>query len=77
MGGKINNGKTNNGNAYARTSSCKGYTQAEIAEKLGVSNKAVSRWERDESFPDISIIPIIKEDIITELKDLFIITTEQ
>ena len=31
-------------------------TQNELGEKLGVSGKAVSKWERGESLPDITII---------------------
>lgn len=32
-----------------------GLTQAGLAEKLGVSDKAVSKWERGIAFPDVSI----------------------
>ena len=39
----------------------RGMTQQEMADKLGVSNKAVSRWERDECAPDLSVIPAIAE----------------
>lgn len=39
----------------------RGMTQRELAEKLGVSDKTVSHWERDESAPDISVIPVIAE----------------
>lgn len=39
----------------------KGMTQRELAEKLNVSDKAVSRWERDESAPDLTLIPVIAE----------------
>lgn len=35
----------------------KGYTQLELAEKMGVTDKAVSKWERDLSCPDINSIP--------------------
>ena len=38
-----------------------GMTQQELADKLNVSNKAVSRWERDECAPDLSLIPVIAE----------------
>ena len=39
----------------------RGMTQRELAEKLGVSDKTISHWERDESAPDISMIPVIAE----------------
>lgn len=38
-----------------------GMTQQQIADRLNVSNKAVSRWERDETTPDISLLPAIAE----------------
>ena len=38
-----------------------GLTQRQLAEQLGVSDKTVSRWERDESAPDLSLIPVIAE----------------
>ncbi len=38
-----------------------GMTQQDVAERLNVSNKAVSRWERDETAPDISLIPALAE----------------
>ena len=34
----------------------KGFTQAELAEKLGVSSKAVSKWETAKGLPDIALI---------------------
>lgn len=34
-----------------------GMTQAQLAEKMGVTDKAVSKWERDLSCPDINSIP--------------------
>ena len=46
-----------------------GMTQRELAEKLNVSDKAVSRWERDECAPDLSLIPVIAE--------IFNITTDE
>lgn len=38
-----------------------GLTQKELAEKLNVSDKAVSRWERDECYPDLTMIPALAE----------------
>ena len=39
----------------------KGMTQQDVADKLGVSNKAVSKWECDDGYPDISVLPAIAE----------------
>ncbi len=38
-----------------------GMTQLELAEKVGVTDKAVSKWERDLSCPDINSFPRIAE----------------
>lgn len=48
----------------------KGMTQKELADKLVISDKAVSKWERGISFPDITLLEplsIILEVSITEL----------
>lgn len=34
----------------------KGMTQEELAEKIRVSGKAVSKWERGQGFPDVSLL---------------------
>ena len=46
-----------------------GMTQLELAEKMGVTDKAVSKWERDLSFPDINSIP--------KLADVFHVTVDE
>ena len=38
-----------------------GMTQRELAERLNVSDKSVSRWERDDGAPDLALIPVIAE----------------
>ena len=44
----------------------KAYTQKQLAEKLGISDKTVSKWERGNGFPDVSLLlPLCKELEIT------------
>ena len=38
-----------------------GMTQKDLAERLDVSDKTVSRWERDDGAPDLAVIPVIAE----------------
>lgn len=48
----------------------KGYTQKELAQKLFISDKAVSKWERGLSMPDISLLVPLSEVLevtVTEL----------
>lgn len=39
----------------------KGYTQARLAEKLNMSDKAVSKWESGAGYPDISVLPVLSK----------------
>ena len=39
----------------------KGWTQVELAEKLQVSDKAVSKWEKDDSAPSVEFFPALSE----------------
>lgn len=44
----------------------KGYTQKQLAEKIGVSDKTVSKWERGNGFPEVSLLlPLCNELDIT------------
>ncbi len=45
------------GNTIAQLRKEKNMTQAELAQKMGVTDKAVSKWERDLSLPDTSSLP--------------------
>ena len=54
----------------------KGMTQLELAEKMGVTDKAVSKWERDLSFPDIKSIPKLAETFDISVDDLMQVKTE-
>lgn len=46
----------------------KNLTQAELAEKLNYSDKAISKWERGESIPDITVLK--------DIADLFEVTVD-
>lgn len=46
------------------------YTQATLAEKINYSDKAVSKWERGESLPDLYTLTIIAELYGITLNDL-------
>ena len=47
-----------------------GLTQASLAEKLNYSDKAVSKWERGESVPDVLILMQLAELFGTTVNDL-------
>lgn len=47
------------GNRIATLRKRNGWTQAELAERLGVSDKAVSKWESGRGYPDITLLPAI------------------
>ena len=47
-----------------------GMTQLELAEKMGVTDKAVSKWERDLSCPDINSLPNLAEILGVSVEEL-------
>ena len=48
----------------------KGMTQNELATILKVTDKAVSKWERNVSCPDISLLPLLAKALDTTLEEL-------
>ncbi|PNY20003.1 helix-turn-helix domain-containing protein [Streptococcus parauberis] len=48
----------------------KAMTQLELSSLLGVTDKAVSKWERDLSLPDTNTIPKLAEILDIRLEDL-------
>ena len=54
----------------------KGMTQLELAEKMGVTDKAVSKWERDLSCPDINSLPNLAEILGVSVDELMQIKRE-
>ena len=53
-----------------------GMTQLELAEKMGVTDKAVSKWERDLSCPDINSLPTLAEILGGSVEELMQIKKE-
>lgn len=50
----------------------KGYTQVELGDLLGVTNKAISRWEKGDSFPNIGVIEELSRILDIRIQDIVI-----
>ena len=48
----------------------KGYSQAELGNKLGVSNKTISKWETGKGFPDISLLLPLCDELEISVNEL-------
>ena len=53
------------------------YTQEQLAEKMGVSSQAVSKWENNAAMPDITLLPALAETFGVTIDELFDLTAEQ
>ncbi len=58
------------GKNIALLRSAKGFTQTELGDRVGVSFQAVSKWERGEGLPDISVLPLLSEVLETSVDNL-------
>ncbi len=58
------------GEFIAETRKQLGLTQAELAKKLSVTNKAVSRWETGAGFPDINTLEPLAEALDLSVVEL-------
>lgn len=58
--------QTKTGRFIAEERKCKKYTQRELADRLGISDKTISKWERGNGFPEVSLLlPLCDELGIT------------
>ncbi len=46
-------------------------SQGKFGELLGVSANAVSKWEREICYPDVTALPLLAEILGVEVNDLF------
>ena len=42
----------------------KGMTQKDLADMLNITDKAVSKWERNIAFPDTATIPKLQRSLV-------------
>lgn len=54
----------------------KGITQSELGERIGVSFQAVSKWERGETLPDITVLPDLAKILETTV-DFILLGSEK
>lgn len=47
-----------------------GLTQRELAEKIGVTDKAVSKWENGRGFPDVAILETLSKELGVSIAEL-------
>ena len=47
-------------------------TQEEFGKLLGVSAQAISKWEREECYPDITFLPRIADLLCCSVNDFFV-----
>ena len=62
--------KSRVGSSIARLRRERGLTQAELAERINYSDKAVSKWERAESLPDVLTLISLAEQLGTDMNTL-------
>lgn len=48
-----------------------GFTQTVLAEKLGITDRAISKWETGRNLPDAAIMPELCDLLNIQLSELF------
>ena len=62
--------KTTMGKRISDLRKGKGLTQEQLAQRLGVTPQAVSKWENDLSCPDIALLPRLSEELGVSIDEL-------
>ena len=63
-------GSIETGNIISKIRKEKNMTQKELANLLNVSDKAVSKWERGENYPDVSLLPLLSDILGVSIDEL-------
>lgn len=58
------------GRFIAKERKSKGYTQRQLADILGISDKTVSKWERGNGFPEVSLLLPLCEELEISVNEL-------
>ncbi|MCI5513715.1 MAG: helix-turn-helix domain-containing protein, partial [Clostridia bacterium] len=48
----------------------KGLTQEQLGEKLGVTNKTISRWENGNYMPDVEMLSLLSKEFDVSINEL-------
>ena len=48
----------------------KNLTQKQLAEKIGVTDRAISKWERGQGCPDVSILEVLSKELGCSILEL-------
>ncbi len=67
----------NIGNKIKQLRQRSGYTQEQLAGRIGVSPQTVSKWETGTSMPDITLLPCLAEEFGVSVDELFDLTAEE
>ena len=59
------------GNYICKLREDKNLTQGELADKLDVSDKSISKWENGKNMPDITVLPMVARIFGISMDELF------
>lgn len=48
-----------------------GLSQQHLAKKISISPQAISKWERNVNFPDITLLPVLADLFNCSIDELF------
>ena len=61
----------NIGNKIRELRKQRGITQEQLAESIGISFQAVSKWENNIALPDITLVPVLASYFGVSMDELF------